>query len=106
MTGDAWLDAVRIARDFGDVRELLPPGIDSIRDAPYSLVEAIRLATLFLSFEELPAKEQPPRRIWLDGEALREWFDDVDRARQSEYGPKAIEDPVENLAAKDLISAY
>lgn len=66
-------------------------------------MEAIRLASVFLSFEELPRDEQPPRRIWLDQEQLRGWFDDVERRRDGRYGARAIEDPVDNLAAQGLI---
>jgi hypothetical protein len=95
---------VRIARDFGTVDELLPDGIDDVRDTPHVLFEAIRTALVFLSFDELPRNERPPKRIWLDGDALSEWFKQVERDRErSVRGDKHIEDPVENEAARSLI---
>jgi hypothetical protein len=104
--GDAWIDTVRIARDFGTIDELLPDGVQDVRDCPHVWFEAIRSALVFLSFDELPKDERPPRRIWLDGEQLKLWFDDVERKREERYsnkGPGPIDDPVQNQAAKDLI---
>jgi len=87
------------------VSELLPDGIDDVRDIPHVLFEAIRSALVFLSFDELPKVERPPRRIWLDGDALRAHFDEIDRRRKDESagGPGPIDDPVENEAARTLI---
>lgn len=86
--------------------ELLPDGIDDVRDAPHVLFEAIRSALVFLSFDELPKDERPPKRIWLDGDQLSEWFKHVERQRDRKYGgdgPGPIEDPVDNDAARSLI---
>lgn len=86
--------------------ELLPDGVEDLRDCPHVLFEAIRTALLVLSFDELPEDERPARRIWDDGEKLNEWFKDVRRRRDEKYGkdsPGPIEDPVENEAAKALI---
>lgn len=76
-------------------------------DLPHTLFTAIRLGLSFLGFEELPEDEQPPKRIWLDGEKLADWFANVKKRRDEKYGEsgrKAIEDPVENAAAKSLIT--
>lgn len=75
------------------------------------MFDAIRLGHIFLSFDELPKDERPPKRIWLDGDSLREWFADVERKREAKWSggsskggwDKSIEDPVENEAAKGLI---
>lgn len=88
--------------------ELFPDGVDSLTDLPHKLFDAIRSGLIYLSFEELPAEEQPPRRIWRDGEALNSWFEEVQRKRKAQYGgsggwDQSIEDPVENQAAKDLL---
>jgi hypothetical protein len=105
-----WLDALRIAKEHGTLDDLLPPGVNGLLDCPYTVFDAIRLGHIFLSFDELSADERPPKRIWLDGDALREWFEDVRRKREAKYGgksdggwDKSIEDPVQNQAAKDLI---
>lgn len=103
------MDTVRIARDLGDVSELLPKGIDHLADCPYNIHDAITKALLFLSFnEELDQEERPPKRIWLDPPRLKEWFDAVKKQREKKYGvdgKKEIEGPsVENKAAKNLIS--
>jgi hypothetical protein len=60
---------------------------------------------LYISFDELPSDERPPRRIWLDDDALQAHFDRVERDRTAKYGGEgAIEDPVDNDAAKLLIA--
>lgn len=63
---------------------------------------------IYLSWDELPKDERPPRRIWHDGEKLQEWFELVNKRREEKFGGKggmdrSIEDPVENEAAKGLI---
>lgn len=104
MTDEAWIDTVRLVRDTGTVRELFPEGVDDVRDLPHTLFDAIQRASVFIAWEQLAEEEQPPRRIWLDGEALTEWFNEVKRKRRSEADPnhQVIEDPVENDAAKSL----
>lgn len=101
------MDTVRLARDMGTVAELLPDGIESVTDMPHTLFTAVNHGLRFLSFEELPSEEQPPKRIWLDPEKLTDWFDTVKKRREEQYGggksAGPIEDPVENAAAKSLI---
>lgn len=104
MTGEAWLDTVRLARDFGDVSQLLPDGINHFTDLPHTIFDAIRAAAIILSFEELPQDEQPPRRIWLDGDKLAAFMDDVRAKRRRDLGGNDIEDPVDNQAAADLLA--
>lgn len=109
MTDEAWIDTVRLARDMGTVSQLLPDWVSDVMDAPYVLFDAIRTALIFLSFEELPQEEQPPRRIWLDGERLRDWFRQVKRKREdrmrSESGNSSYEtsEMEENDAARQLL---
>jgi hypothetical protein len=63
---------------------------------------------LVCSWEDnLEAHEKPPKRIWLDPKALKEWFDHVkaERKREAEgKGRRDIEDPQDNDAAKGLVS--
>lgn len=63
---------------------------------------------LYISFDELPSDERPPRRIWLDDDALTAHFQRVERDREAKYGggdsAGPIEDPVSNDAAKLLIA--
>lgn len=101
-----WIDTVRIARDFGTVSELFPPGTENVRDLPWRWFEAIRLAMFFISFDELPEEERPPRKIWLDTEALESHFSALKAKREREAkGDKTLEgEPVQNKAARDLIS--
>jgi hypothetical protein len=96
---------VRLARDFGDVSSLFPPDFDDLRDLPHSLFEAIRMAAVFLSFDELDTDEQPPKRIWLVPELLTAWMDAVSAKRRAGASgmDREIEDPVQNMAARDLI---
>lgn len=65
------------------------------------MFDAIRSAAIFLSFEELPEDEQPPRRIWRDADKLSAHFDAV-RAKRGDVSGD-IDDPVQNQAARDLI---
>lgn len=91
---------------MGTVSELYPEGITELADMPHTLFTAIRMGLNFLSFEELPSEEQPPKKIWLDGEKLEEWFAAVKKNREDMYsgkGDKQIEDPVDNAAANGLI---
>lgn len=74
-----------------------------MRDCPHALFEAIRSALVFLSFEELPKDERPDKRIWLNGAALKEHFERVERNRDAKAQGKDIEDPVTNAAAAGLI---
>jgi hypothetical protein len=98
---------VRIARDFGTVAELYPPGITDLREVPAMWFDAIRRALIFISWQEnLEEEEQPPRRIWLDDEQLKEHFAAVKQRRKERFeikGGGEIENPVENEAAKALV---
>jgi hypothetical protein len=86
------------------VSHLLPDGIGSLRDAPYPLFRAIRAALTFLSFEELPEDDIPPRSIWLRGEDLEEWFKEVKRRHKDKLGGRQeIDDPVRNGAIDLLV---
>lgn len=77
---------MRIARDAGDVSRLFPPEIENLADLPYNIHDAIRMGLAFLSYEELPKDEQPPRRIWLDADRMKAWWDEVERKREDKYG--------------------
>lgn len=77
--------------------DLFPEGVRDLYDLPYTLFEAIRRGLVYLSFEEWPEEDRPPRRIWKDGEKLMAHAAAVKARRKSEVdGPGAIEDPVEN----------
>lgn len=80
-------------------------------DLPHRWWEAIRMATMFISFDELPKEERPPKTIWLDEEKLGAWFQKVEQDRKRRYGSdgkpgdSVLEgETVENKAAKALIS--
>lgn len=66
---------------------------------------AVRHAMVILSWEELPKDEKPPKRIWLDGDKLKEHFDWVERKREAESKGRDehIDDPRDNEAAGALI---
>lgn len=87
--------------------ELVPKvGYDGLRDCPAPLFENIRLALMFLSWEELSEHEQPPKRLWLNGPELQAWFARVKKDREREAKGEGRLDPddaVENAAARDLI---
>lgn len=103
---------MRIARDLGDVTVLFPQGIRRLYDLPYPLFDAIRYGLMFLSFEELPKDERPPRNIWFDGDEMKKWNVAVERRRKAKFGGGSdegdigdvpIDGPVsENAAMRDL----
>lgn len=83
---------------------MLPPGCDTLLDAPYTVVDAYGYALRFLTFEDLPEDERPDKSIWLNAEKLKAHFEIVNRERERKYsGKKDIEDPVDNDAASSLI---
>lgn len=98
---------MRLAREFGTLRELLPDGVSGLADCPYALLDAIRSALVFLSFDELEADERPPRRLWRNPDKLNDWFDGVKRKREQKYAPpdQQIDDPVENELAREMLAA-
>ncbi len=66
---------------------LLPEGIDHLVDAPHTLHDALSTGLRILTWHEnLEREEVPPRRMWLNGEQLNEWFEEVDRKRKEKYG--------------------
>lgn len=89
---------------------LFPRGITSLGDLPYHLHDAIVMGLQFLRFEELPKEDRPRRGIWLNDEKLRAHFDAVEKRQEEKYKydekgqSQAIEDPVENPAAKMLMA--
>lgn len=90
--------------------QILPDGL-TLFTAPHSFVGAIRSAMVFLSWQEnLPREEIPPRKIWLDGEALEAWFERVEKLREDKTkGTNKPEEGwdgemVDNAALKQMIS--
>jgi hypothetical protein len=72
---------------------------------PAPLFDNIQRALVFLRWEELPRKEQPPKSIWLDNVALTAHFDRVNREREREMKGEGAGDGdmVENEAARKLL---
>jgi hypothetical protein len=103
------LDTIRIARDFGTVSQVLPPGL-SLYDAPHTFVEAIRSTIVFLGWQDnLESKEIPPKRVWLDAKKLDAWFKDVKAKREDEMKGRSNTaegwdgDMVQNDAVRQMI---
>lgn len=65
---------------------LFPPGIEKLYDLPFTIHQAILAALSYLSFNELPKDERPPKWMWTDGEKLDAWFKEVERLREAKYG--------------------
>jgi hypothetical protein len=111
MMSEAFIQIVQTARDMGEgMASLLPSWARSISDAPYLLIDHISFALTVTRWREtLDDHEIPPRRIWRDSDALKEWFEHVraDRKREMQGGSsdrsQEIEDPVQNEAARSLL---
>lgn len=89
---------------------LWPEGVDHLAEVPWTWFHAVRLAQVFLSFEELPDDERPPKRIWDDSEALTAHFRWVKQERERKYksggGGSSSDDDAEdkqNSLARDLV---
>lgn len=69
------------------------------------MFDALRQALAFLSFDELPADERPPRRIWLRPRELKAWFKAVEARRKEKYGgdEDTIDGPVSQNDTKALL---
>lgn len=65
---------------------LLPTGIEHVDDLPYTFHNALVQALSFLSLEELPKEERPPRRIWMERDLMKDHFKRVEAAREAKYG--------------------
>ncbi len=100
---EAWLNLVRVARDLGDISSLFPPGIERLFDLPYTIHNAIVNALGFLGFEDLPPKERPPKKIWLDGKKMKAWFAEVDAKRKAEMEGHGDQPAMTDNALKDRL---
>jgi hypothetical protein len=87
------------------VSVLLPEGVSKLHDIASPMFDAIRMALGFLHFDELPKDERPPRRIWMDPDAMGEHWAKVERIRKEKYGGDGDDDGdyEDNAAAKELI---
>jgi hypothetical protein len=75
------------------------------------MFDALVIGLGFVSFDELPKDERPPKSIWLDGKERKRWFKAVEQIRKEKYGggsdgdirDKPIDGPVSHNAAMDLL---
>lgn len=73
------------------------------------MFDAIRNALGWLTFDELPRDERPPRNIWTDGKRLSAHFRAVERRREEKYGGSQsdvsdqIDGPVEQNDTEALL---
>ena len=92
---------------MGTADLLFPPGCTDIRELPAQLFDAIHSSMMFLGFEEMPEEDAPPKRIWLDNDALTTHFANLKAKRKAQSdpnAPQAAEGPMqENSLAKDMI---
>lgn len=88
---------------MGDVSTLYPDEVTDVKDLPFTIFHAILHGIRFLSYEEWPTEDRPPKRIWMDGEALKEHFETVDQRRKDRAKGDDIEDSKNNAAARSLL---
>lgn len=101
---------MRIVRDMGDVSAVLPEGVSSLADAPYTFFDNVRTGLMFLKLTELEEEDQPPRSIWLDKAKMVEWFESVKARHAARYSGDSdpiVREPegdvVQNEATRHLI---
>lgn len=100
---EAWLSLVRLARDLGDISSLLPPGITRLTECPYTISNSILAALGFLSFDELPEDERPPKRIWLDSKAMKAHWGEIKRLRKAKLDGHGDQGEMSKNALKDRL---
>jgi hypothetical protein len=91
---------------MGTADLLFPPGVTDIREMPSAHFEALSTSLMFLGFEEMPEEDAPPRKIWLDPEALTEHFKWLKQKRKDEMdpdSPKSGGEMKRNELAKDMV---
>jgi len=71
---------------MGDVSSLFPEGIKHLDDLPHTIHTAIIMGLGFLSFDELPRDERPPKKIWFMPDEMKSWWSFVERKRKEEAG--------------------
>lgn len=71
---------------MGEVSVLFPEGIDRLDDLPWTFQTAITTGLAYLSFEELPKDERPPKRIWDRPDEMTAWWKMIERQRDEKYG--------------------
>lgn len=76
--------------------QLLPEGIDHLGECPHTLHGAILGALRILQYEEFPIEERPPRRIWLDADRLKVWWEDVEAERKARYDSTSSSEDIED----------
>jgi hypothetical protein len=71
------------------------------------------MALMFLKFEELDKGEKPPRHIWWDSDAMKQWWRHVEAIRKAKYSGKGANEPVDdprgysqNDAVKDILPGF
>jgi hypothetical protein len=91
---------------MGDLSLLLPEDIENIHDLPYIYFDAIKLALVWLSYEELESEDRPPSHIWLEPKLMKKWFKAVRKRQKAKWGLKddidsEIDGPIERNALAD-----
>lgn len=100
---DAWLGLVRSAQALGDMSSLFPPGIEKLYDLPFTIHQAILAALNYLSFNELPKDERPPKWMWTDSDQLDKWFKEVERLREAKYNGGGDQSRMESSDLRDRL---
>lgn len=92
---------------MGTAHLLLPPGVSDIREMPAPHFDLVRRSLMFLGFEEMPEEDRPPKKIWLDDEALMSHFVRLKEKRKEETKSNSTtqssEPMKENSLAKQMI---
>lgn len=92
---------------MGTAHLLFPPGIDNIYELPAPHFAALRTSLMFLGFEEMPEEDAPPKRIWLDDDALTSHFSHLKEKRKAEMNPNGSQpsgEPMkQNSLAREMI---
>lgn len=71
-----------MARTAGDISSLFPEGVTKLAELPFTIFNLIANSLYFVSFDELPKEERPPKSIWLDGGRMEAHWDAVEAKRR------------------------
>ena len=78
----------------------LAEGLESVKDLPHTLTQAIMYRAKLNALQELPEDKQPPRNLWDKPFALKEYLDtiwDTDTKNRNDRGKDYLDLNMEDV---------
>lgn len=78
-----------MARNAGDISSLFPEGVTRLADLPFTIFNLIANSLFFVSFDEMPKEDRPPKSIWLDSDRMEQHWAALDAKRRDKEQGRA-----------------